>query len=82
MSGKWGTNRRFTPVEAADAYRMYVLEGRSLSQVGAELGRDATTVRNLFVRHGIELRDQKTAYRMWLESRKRAEAEAIRGVLA
>lgn len=79
---KWGTSRRFTPEEAAEAARLYWIEGESLCEVGRILGRDPSSVRVLFVRQNIPLRDAKQSYRQWCERRKQRETDAIADVLS
>lgn len=82
MSGIYGgTSRRFTPDETAEAARLYVLEEKSLGEVGEILGRDRTSVRVALVRVGVKLRDQNFAYRRWLDNRKAAEIAAVAKVL-
>lgn len=79
--GKWGTARKWTPEEAAEAVRLYGT-GASLCEVGRQLGRDPSSVRVMFRRHGVPVRDAKTAYRQWAERQRQAEAAAIAEALS
>lgn len=75
--GRWGTARKFTPDEAAEAVRLYVDARLSLCEVGRRLDRDPSSIRVMFERNGIEIRDAKTGYQEYVEQRRQAEAAAI-----
>ena len=75
--GRWGNARKFTPEEAAEAVHLYLDDRLSLCEVGRRLNRDPSSVRVMFVRNGIEIRDAKSSYREYVEQRRNAESEAI-----
>lgn len=79
--GKWGTARKFTPAEAAEAVRLYSERRLSLGEVGRLLNRDPSSIRAMFKRHGIKIRDAKTGYREYVARKQEAEAAEIAKVV-
>lgn len=73
-------NQPCSPDEVADMARMYLLEMRSLREIGDLLRRDHTTVRKALMRNGVELRDKNDELRRLLKARQAAEGLAVGSV--